>query len=191
MKVHEIKTKQLPELDDEFAKDVDDEVETLAELKEKTKAKLEHDKKHEEENFIQDAVIGKAVENAQIDVPEAMIANEVDRMMNEFAQRLQQQGLNLELYFQFSGQDEEALKGQMKEEAEGQVRTSLVLEAIAEAEKLEATDEDVDAELAKMAEVYNMEVEAIKKALGNLDAVKGDLKIKKAIDFLVENRNNS
>ena len=188
VKIHEIKTKQLPELDDEFAKDVDDEVETLAELKEKTKAKLEHDKKHEEENFIQNAVIGKAVENAQIDLPEVMVASEVDRMMNDFAQRLQQQGLNLDLYFQFSGQDEEALKGQMKEEAEGQVRTSLVLEAIAEAEKLEATDEDVDAELTKMAEVYNMEVEAIKKALGNLDAVKGDLKIKKAIDFLVENR---
>ena len=188
VKIHEIKTKQLPELDDEFAKDVDDEVETLAELKEKTKAKLEHDKKHEEEQFIQNAVIGKAVENAQIDLPEVMVASEVDRMMNDFAQRLQQQGLNLDLYFQFSGQDEEALKGQMKEEAEGQVRTSLVLEAIAEAEKLEATDEDVDAELTKMAEVYNMEVEAIKKALGNLDAVKGDLKIKKAIDFLVENR---
>lgn len=188
VKVHEIKTKQLPELDDEFAKDVDDEVETLAELKEKTKAKLEHDKKHEEEHFIQDAVIGQAVEGAQIDVPEVMISSEVDRMMNDFAGRLQQQGLNLELYFQFSGQDEEALKGQMKEEAEGQVRTSLVLEAIAEAEKLEATDEDVDKELAKMAEVYKMEVEAIKKALGNLDAVKGDLKIKKAIDFLVENK---
>ena len=189
VKVHEIKTKQLPELDDEFAKDADDEVETLAELKEKTKAKLEHDKKHEEENFTQDAVIGKAVENAQIDVPEAMISNEVNRMMNDFTQRLQQQGLNLELYFQFSGQDEETLKGQMKEEAEGQVRTSLVLEAIAEAENLEATDEDVEAELAKMAEVYKMEVEAIKKVLGNLDAIKEDLKIKKAIDFLVENRN--
>lgn len=188
VKVHEIKTKQLPELDDEFAKDVDDEVETLAELKEKTKAKLEHDKKHEEEHFIQDTVIGKAVEGAQIDLPEVMVANEVDRMMNDFAQRLQQQGLNLDLYFQFSGQDEEALKGQMKEEAEGQVRTSLVLEAIAEVEKLEATDEEVDAELAKMAEAYKMEVEAIKKALGNLDAVKGDLKIKKALDFLVDNR---
>lgn len=188
VKVHEIKTKQLPELDDEFAKDVDDEVETIAELKGKTKAKLEHDKKHEEEHFIQDTVIGKAVEGAQIDLPEVMVTNEVDRMMNDFAQRLQQQGLNLDLYFQFSGQDEEALKAQMKEEAEGQVRTSLVLEAIAEVEKLEATDEEVDAELAKMAEAYKMEVEAIKKALGNLDAVKGDLKIKKALDFLVDNR---
>jgi len=187
VKVHEIKAKQLPELDDEFAKDVDDEVETIAELKEKTKAKLEHDKKHEEEHFIQNAVIGQAVEGAQIDLPEVMVSNEVDRMMQDFAGRLQQQGLNLELYFQFSGQDEAALKGQMKEEAEGQVRTSLVLEAIAEAEKLEATEEDVEAELAKMASMYNMEVDAIKKALGNLDAIKGDLQIKKAIDFLVEN----
>ncbi|AZV44615.1 trigger factor [Peribacillus asahii] len=187
VKVHEIKAKQLPELDDEFAKDVDDEVETIAELKEKTKAKLEHDKKHEEEHFIQNAVIGQAVEGAQIDLPEVMVSNEVDRMMQDFAGRLQQQGLNLELYFQFSGQDEAALKGQMKEEAEGQVRTSLVLEAIAEVEKLEATEEDVEAELAKMASMYNMEVDAIKKALGNLDAIKGDLQIKKAIDFLVEN----
>jgi len=187
VKIHEIKAKQLPELDDEFAKDVDDEVETIAELKEKTKAKLEHDKKHEEEHFIQNAVIGQAVEGAQIDLPEVMVSNEVDRMMQDFAGRLQQQGLNLELYFQFSGQDEAALKGQMKEEAEGQVRTSLVLEAIAEAEKLEATEEDVEAELAKMASMYNMEVDAIKKALGNLDAIKGDLQIKKAIDFLVEN----
>ncbi|MFB5282245.1 trigger factor [Peribacillus sp. Hz7] len=187
VKVHEIKAKQLPELDDEFAKDIDDEVETIAELKEKTKGKLEHDKKHEEEHFIQNAVIGQAVEGAQIDLPEVMVSNEVDRMMQDFAGRLQQQGLNLELYFQFSGQDEAALKGQMKEEAEGQVRTSLVLEAIAEAEKLEATEEDVEAELAKMASMYNMEVDAIKKALGNLDAIKGDLQIKKAIDFLVEN----
>ena len=187
VKVHEIKAKQLPELDDEFAKDVDDEVETIAELREKTKAKLEHDKKHEEEHFIQNAVIGQAVEGAQIDLPEVMVSNEVDRMMQDFAGRLQQQGLNLELYFQFSGQDEAALKDQMKEEAEGQVRTSLVLEAIAEAEKLEATEEDVEAELAKMASMYNMEVDAIKKALGNLDAIKGDLQIKKAIDFLVEN----
>ncbi|WP_110927112.1 trigger factor [Bacillus massiliglaciei] len=188
VKVHEIKTKQLPELDDEFAKDVDDEVETLAELKEKTKHRLEHDKMHEEENFIQNAVIGKAVEGAEMDVPEAMINNEVDRMMDEFSQRIQSQGLNLELYYQFSGQDEEALRGQMKEEAEGQVRTSLTLEAIAEAEKLEATDEEVEAELGQMASMYNMDVESIKKALGSLDAVKGDLKIKKAIDFLVENR---
>lgn len=188
VKVHEIKTKQLPELDDEFAKDVDDEVETLAELKEKTKSKLEHDKKHEEEHFIQNAVIGQAVEGSEIDIPEVMITNEIDRMMKDFESRIQQQGLNLELYYQFSGQDEAALREQMKEDAEGQVRTSLVLEAIAEAENLKATDEDVDAEVSKMAEMYNMDVATIKQALGNLDAVKGDLEIKKAIDFLVDNR---
>ncbi|PLS16894.1 trigger factor [Bacillus sp. M6-12] len=187
VKVHEIKTRQLPELDDEFAKDVDEEVETLAELREKTKTRLEESKKHAAEHQVRDAVVEKAAENAKIDIPEAMISNEVDRMMDEFGQRLQAQGMNLDLYFQFSGQDEEALKAQMKDEAEIRVRANLTLEAIAEAEKLEATDEDVNAELESMASMYNMDVENIKKALGNLDGLKGDLKIRKAIDFLVEN----
>ncbi|PLT32366.1 trigger factor [Bacillus sp. V5-8f] len=187
VKVHEIKTKQLPELDDEFAKDADEEVETLAELREKLQKKLEHDKKHEQEHFIQDTVVEKAVANVEIDLPEVMITNEVDRMVDEFGQRLQAQGMNLELYFQFSGQDEEALRGQMKEEAEGRVRTSLTLEAIADAENIEATEEDVDAEVAKMAEMYNMDVDTIKKALGSTEGIKSDLRIRKAIDFLVEN----
>ena len=107
--LHEIKGKELPELDDEFAKDVDDEVETLDALKEKIKSRLEHDKKHEEEHYIQDTVVEKATANAEIEIPEVMIENEVDRMLQEFEQRLQMQGMNLELYFQFSGQDEEAL----------------------------------------------------------------------------------
>ncbi|RFU65908.1 trigger factor [Peribacillus glennii] len=187
VKVHEIKTKQLPELDDEFAKDVDEEVETLAELREKLKKNLEHDKKHEQEHHIQDTVVEKAAANAEIDLPEVMVSNEVDRMMDEFGQRLQSQGMNLELYFQFSGQDEEALRAQMKEEAEGRVRTSLTLEAIADAENIEASEEDVDAEVAKMAEMYNMDVETIKKALGSTDGIKSDLRIRKAIEFLVEN----
>ncbi|MFD0047809.1 trigger factor [Actinomycetes bacterium NPDC127524] len=187
VKIHEIKTKQLPELDDEFAKDVDEEVETLAELQEKTKKNLEHDKMHEKENFVRDAVVEKAAAAAEIDIPEVMVENEVQRMLGDFEQRLQSQGMNMELYFQFSGQDEEALKAQMKDEASNQVRVSLTLEAIAEAENLEATDEDVDAEISKMAEMYNMNAEDIKKALGSLDGVKSDLKIKKAVDFLVEN----
>jgi trigger factor len=187
VKLHEIKTKQLPELDDEFAKDADEEVETLAELKEKTRKDLEHDKKHEQEHFVQDTVVEKAAANAEIDVPEAMISNEVERMMGEFEQRLQSQGMNLELYYQFSGQDEEALKAQMQEEAAGRVRTSLTLEAIADAENIEATEEDVNAEVEKMAGMYNMDAETIKKALGSLDGVKSDLRIRKAIDFLVEN----
>ncbi|CAH0346319.1 trigger factor [Bacillus sp. CECT 9360] len=187
VKIHEIKTKQLPELDDEFAKDVDEEVETLAELREKLKKNLEHDKKHQQEHLIQDTVVEKAAANAEIDLPEIMISNEVGRMMDEFEQRLQGQGMNLELYYQFSGQDKEALQGQMKEEAEGRVRTSLTLEAIADAENLEATEEDVNEEVEKMAGMYNMDAETIKQALGSMDGVKSDLRIRKAIEFLVEN----
>lgn len=187
VKLHEIKTKELPQLDDEFAKDVDEEVETLAELKEKTKKNLEHDKKHQAENAIRDAVIEKASANVEVDIPEVMVNNEVDRMMKDFEQRLQSQGLNMELYFQFSGQDEEALKGQMLEEAKNQVRVSLTLDAIVKAENIEVTEEDVNAEIEKMAEMYKMDVENIKKALGSLEGLKGDLKINKAIDFLVAN----
>lgn len=187
VKIHEIKGKELPALDDEFAKDVDEEVETLDALKEKIKTRLEENKKHEAEHLVRDAAVEKAAENAEIDVPAVMVDTEVDRMMQEFEQRLQMQGMNLELYFQFSGQDEEALREQMKEDAAKRVRVNLTLEAIAKAENLEVTDEDVDAELNKMAEMYNMTVDNIKKALGSLDGVKSDLQIKKAVDFLVEN----
>ncbi|MBB6445837.1 trigger factor [Bacillus benzoevorans] len=185
--VHEIKAKQLPELDDEFAKDVDDEVETLAALKEKIKSRLEHDKEHQKEHHIQDGVVEKAVANAEIDIPAVMIDNEVDRMVQEFGQRLQMQGMNMDLFFQFSGKDEAALREEMKVEAEQRVCGSLTLEAIAKAENLEATEEDINAELQKMADMYNMTVENIKAALGNLEGIKADLQIKKAIDFLVEN----
>ncbi|MCM3237181.1 trigger factor [Heyndrickxia oleronia] len=185
--VHEIKTKELPALDDEFAKDVDSEVETLAELKEKTKANLKHSKEHEAEHAVQDAVVEKATENAEMDIPEAMITTEVDRMMQEFAQRLQMQGMNLELYFQFSGQDEQALREQMKEDATKRVRMNLTLEAIAEAEKIEVSDEEAEEEITKMSGMYNMSVEDIKNALGGLDTVKKDVKIRKAVEFLVQN----
>lgn len=185
--LHEIKAKQLPELDDEFAKDVDDEVETLDALKEKIKSRLVHDKEHQKEHHIQDAVVEKAVENAEIDIPAVMIDNEVDRMVQEFGQRLQMQGMNMELFFQFSGKDEAALREEMKVEAEQRVRGSLTLEAIAKAENLEASEEDVNAELQKMADMYNMTAENIKAALGNLEGVTSDLQVKKAIEFLVEN----
>lgn len=187
VKIHEIKGKELPELDDEFAKDVDEEVETLDALKEKIKNRLVDSKKHEAEHHVRDTVVDKAAANAEIDLPAVMIDTEVDRMMQEFEQRLQMQGMNLELYFQFSGQDENALREQMKEEGEKRVRVSLTLEAIAAAENLEVSEEDVDAELNKMAEMYNMTVENIKAALGNLDGIKGDLKVRKAVEFLVEN----
>jgi trigger factor len=185
--LHEIKGKALPELDDEFAKDVDDEVETLDALKEKIKSRLEHDKKHEEEHYLQNTVVEKATANAEVEIPSVMIDNEVDRMLQEFEQRLQAQGMNLELYFQFSGQNEEALRGQMKEEAEQRVRGNLTLEAIVKAENIEVSDEEVNAELQKMADAYNMTVENIQAALGNLDGIKSDLQVKKAVQFLIEN----
>lgn len=188
VKVHEVKGKELPELDDEFAKDVDEEVETLEALKEKIKNRLMDTKKHEEEHYIQDTVLEKAAENAEIDIPSVMIENEIDRMIQDFDYRLQLQGLNLDLYYQFSGQDEKALREQMKEEAEKRVRVTLTLEAVAKAENIEATDEDMEKELEQMAEMYKKSVEEIKSMLGNLDVVKHDIKMKKAIDFLVENR---
>jgi len=186
--VHEIKGKELPALDDEFAKDVDDEVETLDALKEKIRTRLENSKKHEAEHHVRDTIVEKAAANAEVEIPEVMIENEVNRMLQEFEQRLQTQGMNLELYFQFSGQDENALRAQMKEEAGTRVRVNLTLEAIAKAENLEITDEDVNAELENMAGMYNMTVDSIKKALGGLEGIKADLKLKKAVDFLVENK---
>ncbi|AUZ27343.1 trigger factor [Bacillus licheniformis] len=188
VKIHEIKAKELPELDDEFAKDIDEEVETLAELTEKTKKRLEEAKENEADAKLREELVLKASENAEIDVPQAMVDTELDRMLKEFEQRLQMQGMNLELYTQFSGQDEAALKEQMKEDAQKRVKSNLTLEAIAKAENLEVSDEEVDAELTKMAEAYNMPVENIKQAIGSTDAMKEDLKVRKAIDFLVENR---
>ncbi|MCY7793563.1 trigger factor, partial [Bacillus haynesii] len=146
VKIHEIKAKELPELDDEFAKDVDEEVETLAELTEKTKKRLEEAKENEADAKLREELVVKAAENAEADIPQAMIDTELDRMMKEFEQRLQMQGMNLELYFQFSGQDENALKEQMKEDAEKRVKSNLTLEAIAKAEKLQVTDEEVEEE---------------------------------------------
>jgi trigger factor len=186
--VHEIKGKELPELDDEFAKDVDDEVETLDALKEKIKNRLVDSKKHEAEHHVRDSVVEKAAANAEVEIPEVMVQNETNRMLQEFEQRLSMQGMNLELYFQFSGQDENALREQMKDEAANRVRVNLTLEAIAKAENLEVTDEDVNAELENMAGMYNMTVDSIKQALGGVDGIKADLKVKKAVDFLVENK---
>ncbi|MED4943098.1 MULTISPECIES: trigger factor [Heyndrickxia] len=187
VKVHEIKAKHLPELDDEFAQDADDEVETLDALKEKIKKDLKESKEHAAKHAVEDAVVEKAAENAEMDIPEAMINTELNRMLQEFEQNLSAQGLNLELYYQFSGQNEEALRNQMKEDAEKRVRFNLTLEAIANAEKLEVSDEEVDEELKRMSEMYGMPVEDIRRALGSTDGIKADLKARKAIDFLVQN----
>jgi trigger factor len=190
VKIHDIKSKQLPELNDEFAKEAEGDAETLEDLKKELRTKLEESKKQEAENKTRETVIEKASENAEIEIPEAMVNTELDRMVQEFGQRLQMQGMNLDLYYQFSGTSEEALREQMKEDAQKRVRTNLVLEAIVEAENIEVSEEEIDAELSKMAEMYKMEVEQIKQMLamqGGNDAVAADLKVRKAIDFLVEN----
>lgn len=186
VKVHEVKTKELPELDDEFAKDVDEEVETLDELKEKTKARLQEEKNTSAENAKREELVNKATDNAEITIPQAMVDSELDRMTKEFEQRLQMQGMTMDMYFQFTGQDENALKEQMKDDAEQRVKTNLVLEAISEAENVEVTEEDVNAELENMASMYQTNIDNLKQMLGgNTDAVEEDLKIKKAIDFLI------
>lgn len=187
VKLHEIKAKELPVLDDEFAKDVDDEVETLDALIAKTRTRLEESRKQEAENALKDSLVDLATANATIDVPQAMVKAEQDRMIREFEQRLSMQGMNLDLYYQFSGTDEAALREQMTEDAEKRVRMNLTLEAIAKAENLQVTDAELEEELAKMAEMYQTTAENIKNMLGNVDLLKEDIKIRKAIDFLVEN----
>lgn len=187
VKIHEVKYKELPELDDEFAKDVDEEAETLEELKNKKKEQLEEQKKQDAENKTRQTLIEKASENAEVDIPEVMVENELDQMVREFEQNLQMQGMTMEMYSQFTGQDQNALKEQMKEDAEKRIKSSLTLETIAKAESLEPTEEDVDAELEKMASMYGIEKDRIVQMLGgNTDTIKGDLKNNKAVDFLVE-----
>ncbi|OEF99994.1 trigger factor [Vulcanibacillus modesticaldus] len=187
VKVHEIKRKQLPELNDDFAKDVD--FDTLEELKADIKNKLEEKAKKDEENYRKDTVVEKAVENAQVDIPEVMIEQEIKRMTEEFEQQLTYQGMNLELYYQFSGTDEKALKEQFKDNAQIRVKTNLVLEAIAKQENIEVTEEEVEEELKRLAELYKRDLEEIKSIFtsrdNGLDGLREDLRIRKAIDFLV------
>ncbi len=188
VKIHDIKTKELPELDDEFAKDVDEEVETLQELKEKKKEELQKQREQDAENQKQETLIEKASENAEVDIPDAMVESELDRMLQEFEQQLQMQGMTLDMYYQFSGQDKDALKEQMREDAKKRVKTNLTLEAIYHTENLEVTDEDVDEELNNMASMYGTDADQLKQMLGgNTDALKEELKTRKAIEFLKEN----
>lgn len=190
VKVHEIKVKQLPELDDEFAKDVDDDVETLDQLKEKIKNQLKEQKETAALNAQRDQVVEKAAENAEIDVPDVMIEREIDRMIRELEQQMAAQGVTMKMYYNITGTDEQSLREQMKESAEKRVRASLTLEAIADAENIEVSDEEVEKDIKETADNFGLSVEQVKQMLdiqGGSDAVKNDLRIRKAIDFLVEN----
>ncbi|GFN33661.1 trigger factor [Paenibacillus xylaniclasticus] len=189
VKLHEIKRKSLPALDDEFAKDVS-EFDTLAEFKQDLEGKLKERKAKEAEGAREAAVVEKAAEAAEVVIPEAMINTETDYMLKDFENRLRMQGMNLELYYQFSGQNEEALRGQMKSDAEKRVRNNLVLEAIAKAEGIEVSEEDVNEELETLSKAYNRpaaELRDIFTRNGNLDNLKDDLALRKTIKFLLEN----
>lgn len=187
VKIHEIKEKDIPELDDDFAKDVDEEVDSLEALKEKKKDELLKQKEQEIENNKRETLLNKVTENVEVDIPKAMVDTELDQMLKEFEQRLQMQGMTLDNYFQFSGQSEDELKDQMREDAEARVKTNLTLEAIVDTEELEVTEEDIDKEIEKMAGMYNMEAEQIKGMLGgNTDMLKDDLKMQKAVNFLLD-----
>lgn len=185
--VKEVKKKVLPELNDEFAKELDPEVESVDELRNKIKEQLAEQKKNEAESALRDELVEKAAENAEMDIPEAMIHTEIHRMINEFAQRLQLQGMSLDLYYKFSGQTEEDLHEQFREDAEKRVRIALTLEAIAKAENIEVTQEEIDKELEKIAEQFKMEKDQILTALGGTtEVLENDIRTQKTVEFLVE-----
>lgn len=187
VKLNSLKRKNLPALDDEFAKDVS-EFDTLEELKADTKKKLEEKTAQEKDQYVREQLVLKAAENAEIDLPEVMVEHELDQMVNEFGQRLQYQGMTLELYYQFSGMDESQLRDQLRADATSRVRTSLTLEAIGKAENIEATEEDVNAELDKLAGVYGRPADELRKIFSAQDgmaALYRDVQTRKTVDLLV------
>lgn len=190
--VKEIKEKELPELDDEFASEVS-EFDTLAEYKEDVKKKLVERKTSEAKREKENNVIDAIVEDSKMDIPEAMIDTEARQMLQNYAGRLQQQGLSIEQYFQFTGLDAQKMLDQMKPQAEKNIKARLVLEAVVDAEKIEASEEDFEKEMKTMADVYQMEVEKMKELLGEREEkqIKTDIAIQKAVEFVVENAKES
>ena len=186
--VHEIKTKEIPEIDDEFASEVS-EFDTLEEYKADVKAKIKEQKAADGKRKQEDAAVAAAVENASYEIPDAMIDAHVDQMMNDFSQRMQAQGLSMEQYMQFTGMDAQKMMEEMRPEAVKRIETRLVLEAIAKAENIEISDEKLDEELAKMAEAYGMEVDKLKGFMGEAEKkqMKEDMAVQEAVTFLVEN----
>ena len=186
VKVNEIKSKELPELNDEFAQDVS-EFDTLAEYKEDLKKNLEKKKEDEAKRTKEDEAIAKIVEKSKMEIPDAMIDTQCENMIDEFAQRIAQSGLSMEQYMQFSGMTIDSLKEQVRPEAITRIQTSLVLEQIAKEENIEISDEDIDAEIEKMAASYGMEADKLKEYMGDAEknSMKRELSITKAIDIIM------
>lgn len=186
--VKEIKFKEMPELDDEFAKDVS-EFDTLAELKEDIKAKLVEDLAKKDESENRNKTIDKVTENAEVEIPEVMVHAEVENMIKDFEMRLMYQGMNLDSYLKFTNSTREGLKEQMQEEAKIRVKTSLVLEAIGKAENIEVTEDDVEAFIVDMAKTYNMDLDKFKENINAVEKenMKDNVVLKKTIDLLYDN----
>ena len=186
--VHEIKAKELPEIDDEFAAEVS-EFDTLDEYKAHVKAKIKEQKATDGKRKQEDQAVEQAIKNASYEIPDAMVDTQISQMANDFAQRIQSQGLTMEQYYQFTGMTEEKMNEEFKPQAVKRIETRLVLEAIAKAENIEISDEKLDEEIAKMAEAYKMEADKLKEFMGDAEKkqMKEDMAVQEAVTFLVEN----
>ena len=185
--VKKIEAKELPELDDDFAKDVS-EFDTLAEYKEHVKTNLVERKENEAKRAKEDAAVDKAIENAQMDIPEAMLKTQCRQMLDDFSRRMQSQGLSMEQYFQFTGMTADKMMEDMKPQALKRIQTRLVLEKVAEVENIQSTEEEVNEEIAKMAEAYKMEADKLKELLGEreLEQMKKDMAVQKAVTVIAD-----
>jgi trigger factor len=186
--VREIKEKQLPELDDEFASEVS-EFDTLDEYREDVRKNLAAKKEKEARNVKEEKVVEAIVADAKMDIPDAMIATQQRQMADDFAQRIQMQGISIDQYFQFTGLTKEAFLEQMKPQAEQRIQSRLVLEAVAKAENIEVSEDEYKAEIERMAEAYKMDVDKLTEMVGEFEqkAIREDLAIKKAVDFVLDN----
>ena len=186
--VHEIKAKEIPELDDEFVSDVSEESETVDAYKAEVKAKIKERKESEGKQKREDQAVEQAVANAQIDIPEPMIDLQTKQMADDFARRIMQQGMSLEQYFQFTGLSEEKMMEEFRPQAEKRIRTRLVLEAVVAAENIEVSDERLDEELKKMADSYQMEVEKLKEFMGDNEKkqMKEDIAVQEAVTLIAD-----
>ena len=185
--VKKIETKEVPELDDEFAKDVS-EFDTLAEYKEDVKKNLTEKKAEDARRAKEDAAVDKVIENAQMDIPEAMIETQTRQMLDDFARRMQSQGLSMEQYFQFTGQSMDKMMEDMKPQALKRIQTRLVLEKIAETENTQPSEEEITEEIQKMADAYKMEADKIREAIGEdgIEQLKKDLSVQKAVTLIAD-----
>ena len=188
VKIHELKTKEYPELDDSFADEVS-EFETFAEYKEDVKAKLLKKAEDQTKTETENAIIEKVCENAEVDIPEKMIEAQIDTMIQDFAQRLQYQGMSLEMYMQYTGATPESFREGFKDQAAKQTKTMLVLDAIMRAENLDVTDEEVNDKIAEMAKIYNMELDKLTELITDAEKenIASDVKMSKTVDLLVNN----